>query len=310
MPLWAWIVLIIIVAAVIVFMVMGYKFFMLGLDKNSNVFGSGDDPWSKYQPQHGQQIAWLRSNKLEEVDIISSDGLKLHGHYYLNPNAKRAVMCVHGFHGTWDNDFCSAAPWLMKDCSVLFIDQRCCGESGGQYYTFGALESEDVILWTAWLDKMTEHKLPIYLYGISLGSATVLITSDKKLPASVKGIIGDCGYTSMEDIFSSISKRWFHIPSYPLVWFVAFWCRAKGHFSLFKANAKKALSHTTLPVILLHGDADEFVLPNNSQINYDACASKKTLVWINGAAHAVAHLTDPDKYETAVEKFFRECEEK
>lgn len=311
MPMWLWILLIVLIILIIVYTVMGHKFFTFSLDKNSNVFesdNSAESPWAKYEPQHGKDVAWLKAQKLDEVDILSSDGLKLHGHYYNNEHAKRAVTCVHGYHGTWCDDFCSAASWLMKDCSVLFIDQRCCGESGGQYYTFGAMESEDVILWSAWLDKMTDHKLPVYLYGISLGSATVLTCSDKKLPASIKGIVGDCGYSSMEDIFASLSWRWFHIPGYPLVWFVALWCRIKGHFSMYKANAKKALKNSKLPVLLIHGTGDEFVLPGNSQVNYDACTSKKDLVWIDGAAHAVAHLADPEKYEAAVEKFFTECE--
>lgn len=293
-------------------MIMGYKFFMFALDKNSKIFSSDDSSksaWGAYEPQHSKEVAWLKAQPFEDVDILSGDGLKLHGHYYRNADAKRAVLCAHGYHGTWCDDFGSAAPWLMKDCSVLLIDQRCCGESGGQYYTFGALESQDVILWTAWLDKMTGHKLPLYLYGISLGSSTVLTTSDKHLPATVKGIIGDCGYSSMEDIFASLSWRWFHIPGYPLVWFVALWCRIKGHFSMLSANAKKALKHTQIPVIFIHGDADDFVLPQNSQVNYDACASRKELVWIKGASHATAHLKDPQKYEAAVEKFFHACEE-
>ena len=314
MPTWLWVLIIVLLILIVVYFVMGYKFFMFGLDKDSKVFASDNDAskstWAKYEPKHSQEVAWLNSQKLDEVEILSGDGLKLHGHYYKNENAKRAVLCAHGYHGTWDGDFCSAAPWLMKDCSVLFIDERCCGKSEGQYYTFGAHEHEDVILWSAWLDKMTDHKLPIYLYGISLGSATVLTCSDKKLPASVTGIIGDCGYTSMEDICASMAWRWFHIPGYPLVWFVAFWCKVKGHFSLYKANPKKALAHAKLPVLFLHGNADDFVLPKNSQINYDVCTSKKDLVWIEGAEHAAAHIIDPVKYEAAVEKFFAECESK
>ena len=307
MPVWLWIVIALII---IVHLVMGYRFFNFALSKDSKIF-SGDNnksAWGKYQEQHDRDAAWLKAQPFEEVDILSGDGLKLHGHYYKNERAKRAVLCVHGYHGTWFGDFCSSAPWLIKDCSLLLIDQRCCEGSEGQYYTFGAMESDDVMLWTAWLDKMTGKKLPIYLYGISLGSSTVLTCSDRKLPSSVKGIIGDCGYSSMEDIFASLSWRWFHIPGYPLVWFVALWCRLIGHFSMFKANAKKALKHAAVPVLLIHGKADDFVLPKNSQVNYDACTSKKNLVWIDDATHAVAHNADPAKYEEAVEKFFAECE--
>lgn len=312
MPTWLWIVLGIIAILIVVLLIVSYKFFHLALDKESKMFSSDNSEggaWGKYEPKHSQEEAWLKQQPFDEVDILSSDGLKLHGHYYKNENAKRVVLCAHGYRGTWSGDFCSAAPWLMKESSLLLIDQRCCGQSEGQYFTFGALEAEDVILWASWLDKMTSHALPMYLYGISLGSATVLNCSDKELPRNFKGIIGDCGYTSMADIFASLAWRWFHLPAYPLVWFISLWCKVLGHFSMYKADARKALKHAKLPVILIHGSSDDFVLPENSQRNYDACSTKKELVWIEGATHAEAHIVGPEKYEQAVEKFFRDCEE-
>ena len=40
-----------------------------------------------------------------------------------------------------------------------------------------------------------KEKLPIYLYGQSMGAAAVLMASGYRLPSEVKGLIADCGFS-------------------------------------------------------------------------------------------------------------------
>ena len=46
----------------------------------------------------------------------------------------------------------------------------------------------------------------IILIGISMGAATVLMAADEDLPENVVCIMGDCGYTSAQDIIKKIIK--------------------------------------------------------------------------------------------------------
>ena len=55
----------------------------------------------------------------------------------------------------------------------------------------------------------------MYLDGISMGAATVLMASEFDLPASVRGIIADCGYTSPRDILKKVIRQC-HLPVAPV----------------------------------------------------------------------------------------------
>ena len=57
------------------------------------------------------------------------------------------------------------------------MEQRCCGESEGKYITFGAKEKWDVQRWAIYVSERNKEKLPIYLYGQSMGASAVLMAS-------------------------------------------------------------------------------------------------------------------------------------
>ena len=53
----------------------------------------------------------------------------------------------------------------------------------------------------------------IFLMGVSMGAATVLLASGLDLPDSVHGIIADCGYSSIRDICRTCLPKYLpHVP--------------------------------------------------------------------------------------------------
>lgn len=72
-------------------------------------------------------------------------------------------------------------------------------------------------------------------------------------------------------------------------------------------DCRAALAKATVPVLLIHGEADSFVPCAMSRENFDACAAPKRLVTIPGAGHAVAYYVDIPGYERAVTDFMRGC---
>ena len=149
--------------------------------------------------------------------------------------------------------------------------------------------------------------LPVFLFGISLGSSTVMMTADHAFSRNVKGIIADCGYSSMKEELTYLAGRWFHIPAFPVLSAMEVWCRVKAHFRISEADAEAALRHAQLPVLFIHGGADDFVPAVHTERNAAACASFHRTVMIEGAPHALSILKDPDLYHGEVLRFFEEC---
>ncbi|MBR4444333.1 MAG: alpha/beta hydrolase [Solobacterium sp.] len=245
----------------------------------------------------------LQSLSHEECMIVSKDGLRLYGAYYRCSDPKRVVLCAHGYRGTAEGDFCDKVHFLREaGCDLLLIQQRACGNSEGDAITFGARESEDILEWLS----TVKTDLPVYLYGISLGASSVLLCADRT--KQIHGIIADCGFSSMHDILAYLGKRWMHLPSFPFLQILDGFCRVRGHFRMKDADCIPVLKQAKAPVLFFHGEKDAFVTADNALRNYDACASYKKLVLVNGAGHNESHLCEPARYEKEVLEFFAHME--
>ena len=137
-----------------------------------------------------------------------------------------------------------------------------------------------------------------------MGASTVLMASTYELPENVVGVLADCGYTSAREIIKKVIRE-MKLPADLLYPFVKLGARIFGHFDLDEHSPIEAMKKCKLPVILLHGDADDFVPYSMSLENFEACTSeKKRMVTIAGAGHGLAFPADKEKYLTALHEFF------
>jgi pimeloyl-ACP methyl ester carboxylesterase len=117
------------------------------------------------------------------------------------------VLLVHGFRGGSRGDFSCAIPLYHRlGWNELLIDQRAQGRSEGARMGLGVLERRDVAAWARELSARLPG-LPIVLDGISMGASSVMMACGLPLPAEVRGVIADCGFTSPEGIFRWLLER-------------------------------------------------------------------------------------------------------
>lgn len=62
---------------------------------------------------------------------------------------------------------------------------------------------------------------------------------------------------------------------------------------------------TNLPILLIHGEADNFVPCDMSREIAKANPAQVTLVTIPDARHGLCYITNPARYEEAVEEFVK-----
>ncbi len=273
--------------------------------------GAAPVPIARYGEVPKQMKEWLKAQEHTEMEIHSSiDNTKLSAYYFPRENAKRIIICVHGYRGRAIGDMAGINKWFLEnDSELLLIEQRCCGNSGGEYITFGAREKYDVLDWVDFLEEHNRKSLPIYLYGVSMGSTTVSCAAGLTLPPNVKGLIADCGYTSMWDINAICLKKWYNLPAFPLMYSFEHRCETRAHFRMAEADAEKALMNCRIPALFIHGTEDSFVPPSHGIRNYKACASSnKDILWVEGAGHAVSFYENPASYTAAIAKLFDSCE--
>lgn len=263
-------------------------------------------PRHKFEREYEEGKAWCMEQPMQDCYMRSRDGLRLHARYLPAKDARRFVLLSHGYKGSGFGDFAYTARFLHEhQCNLLFIDQRCCGESQGEYITFGAMEQFDVQGWAEYIAKRNKKKLPIYLYGESMGAASVLMASGQELPGEVRGLIADCGFRSMRGQMQDMAANWFHLHWIGLLLFrLDLFCRALAGFRMKDADAARALERNRRPVLFFHGAEDTYVDQKNSRYNYAACRATKELVVVPGARHLCSAYVAPELYRKKLMDFF------
>ena len=262
-----------------------------------------------YEPFREKMIQWIKETRQmprQEVEITSFDGLKLRGMYYeLSPNAPVEIM-FHGYRGSSEQDLSGGVQRCFKaGHSALVVDQRACGRSEGNKITFGIYESRDC---HSWIQFAREHFGPdrkLILCGISMGAATVLMAAGQELPDNVIGVLADCGYTSPKEIIREVIRQMKLSPTicYP---FVRLGAKLFAGFDLEADSPLEAVARCKVPVILYHGESDDFVPCDMSRRNFEACTARKAFITIPGAGHGLAYGVQPERYLETLREFFPE----
>ncbi len=264
-------------------------------------------PRNGYEDEYEATRAWCEAQPMKDWYIMSRDGLQLHASYYPVEDAKRTVILCHGYRGTRFGSVAHIAKFLREEkCNLVFIDQRCCGESEGDYITFGAKEKMDILCWIERVQHFNTRHLPIYLYGQSMGATSSLLASGLRLPPEVCGIIADCGFSSMKNQMRDIASGWFHLHWNELILLrLDLFCRLFAGFAMKETDTTEALRKNDRPVLFFHGTEDTYVRPQNTALNYERCRAKKEMVMVNGARHLCSSFVDPDLYQKKIREFFK-----
>ena len=240
--------------------------------------------------------SWLDSAEKTVVSITAKDGLKLVGDVFdTDENSHKWLIAIHGYTGKREHMYSYARYYAEKGYNILTPDMRSHGESEGQLIGMGWLDKEDVKLWIDYVLNI-DPEAEIVLHGVSMGGATVMMTSGEDLPDNVKAIIDDCGYTSVWDEFTDEAKYLFNISQFPILYTASAISKIRAGYSFQEASALEQVKKTKVPILFIHGSEDNFVNTNMVYSLYEACPTRKDLMVVEGAGHGQSLYLDPDSY--------------
>lgn len=302
-------VLYIIIAALLLFLLFGYCLVLKTFRRDN-----GDVPklsllsgsvYQKYRPQIEEGFHAVLNTERQPMAVVSYDGHMLCGDFLPCENAKGTIVFFHGYRSRSAMDFGIGVPFYRSlGFNLLLVSQRAHGSSEGRWITFGAKERYDVISWVTYLSQKLGQEHPIYLGGISMGAATVLMASCFELPGNVRGIIADCGYTTPYEIICSHIRH--HYPFLPTCIVTPPMNAAAAIFAGFTlkgASALDAAANANYPILFFHGTEDDVVPFSMAQQLFDACRTEKKLVAVANAAHGQSYLLEPERVQNEIRQF-------
>ncbi|MBR5109100.1 MAG: alpha/beta hydrolase [Clostridia bacterium] len=253
----------------------------------------------KWQEDH-YDLSWYDSLQKEDYTVSSFDGYILHVQYLANPAPSGKYIIIS--HGYTDNRFGAmkyARMYLDLGYHVIAYDLRGHGKNEPSFCTYSARESRDLYA----LIEDSRSRYPdarvLGLHGESLGAASSIAVL--KYRPEISFVVADCGFSSIDSVLASGLKS-MHVPEAFLR--IASLC-AKIRFGYSYADMRPidSLKENTVPILFIHGAADDFIPPVHSENMQKATKGYSELRLIPGAAHAMSSLSSPEEYKGYVESF-------
>ena len=243
---------------------------------------------------------WSEAIQQKQVEVKANDNITLRGTEYLNQEeTNKWAIILHGYRSNPSSVLTIGEHFSEKGYNVLIPSMRACADSEGEYVGMGWLDKEDLKCWINLI--MEENKnAEIILHGSSMGAATVLMASGDELPANVKNIIADSGYTSVWDIFASEAKARFNLPEFPVLNMFQIVANRKAKYDIKEASSLEQVKKSKTPILFIHGDKDDFVPEYMCEKLYDATNCKKEKIIIHGAGHTDGKYREPEKYYNTI----------
>ncbi len=246
---------------------------------------------------------WFDNTPHTELLIDSFEsGKKLHGQYFENKDSSLWAITIHGWTNINREMSSYAMEYYNRGFNVIIPDLRGHGNSETNYVSMGWLDRLEIVRWIEYI--VAENPdAQIILHGVSMGAATTMMTTGESLPSNVVCAVEDCGFSGVYDIFEDQCIRKYHLPPKIVMPSAGIANMFFNRFSFKKASAVEQLKKSKTPTLFIHGDKDDFVLFENLDKVYNACAAEKEKYVIHGAEHAVSSHWFHEEYWEAVEKF-------
>ncbi len=222
------------------------------------------------------------------------------------PDNHRWAICVHGYRSNGKRDMAyTALRFAEEGYNVLVPDLRAHGKSSGNKIGMGWLDRLDLLSWIS--DVLAiDMEAEIILVGGSMGAATVMMASGEKLPTNVRGLIVDCGYTSVYDEFKYVLHESFHLPAFPILTIANQLALNNYGFQLKTASSVRQLHKNTLPTFFIHGTGDRFVPMTMFEENLAATQGIQKGLIVAKAPHLSSSVYEPENYYSSIFEFLEE----
>jgi fermentation-respiration switch protein FrsA (DUF1100 family) len=237
-----------------------------------------------YYPLKYPSGFWELQSQLgaKDVWLLTSDGVRLHAWWILVPQTSFVTLYLHGNAGNITHRSLQIREITAAGSSVLMLDYRGYGKSGGSPSEHGLYADADA----AYL-YLLDHGYgaeQIVLQGESLGTAVAVDLASRKECA---GVVLEAAFTSGRDVANTIL---------PVIGPLVF-----RHF-----DSKSKIAKVRAPLLFFHGDRDEIIPVKLGRSLFEAAPEPKYFTKVPGAGHNDLVETAGSSYRERLHEFYSE----
>lgn len=216
----------------------------------------------------------------EDVFIETADGVTLHG-WFVAGRSSRVLLFFHGNAGNISHRLDSIRQFRSLGLSVLIIDYRGYGQSGGKTTETGLYRDGDAA-WRYLTVARGVRPQDVVIFGRSLGASIAARLAAQQQPLA---LIVESSFTSVPDIAQEL---------YP--WIPARWLSRLSHAT------QDYIRDVRCPVLVVHSRDDEIIPFHHGEDIFAAAPEPRTLLALRGT-HNDAFLRDETTYIEGLSMF-------
>lgn len=192
----------------------------------------------------------------------------------VNPR-KGAVVYLHGIADNRGSAAGIVERFAARGFDVIAYDSRAHGASQGRHCTYGYYEKLDL---RGVLDQVGADN--VIAIGHSLGAAVALQTA--AVDPRIRAVVAASSYSDLRTIATERAPFFFSDGS-----IAGAFRRAEqdGQFRVDEVSPLQAAANLTIPVLVIHGEADRNTRPSHSERIFVALRGEKKLLIVPGAGH-------------------------
>ena len=220
----------------------------------------------------------------DEVQLLTSDDVRLHGWYIPAENARGTVLFSHGNAGNIGHRLDSVRLFNGLGLNVLIYDYRGFGNSEGKTTEAGTyLDGQAAWAWLTWEKQVDPGQ--IILFGRSLGAA---IAADLAIRNPSAAVILESAFTSVPDMAAKL---------YP-------WLPVRT-LSRFQYNNLDKVGHITAPLLIVHSPDDDIIPYEQGEQLFEQAHEPKQFLELQGG-HNDGFYLSRDHYAESLAGFLQQ----
>src|SRR6516164_11554907 len=225
---------------------------------------------------------WQLQSKLgaEDVWLLTSDRVRLHAWWVRAPQASLVTLYLHGNAGNVTHRFLPIREITAAGSSVLIIDYRGYGKSGGSPNEHGLYADADAAYLYLLDHGYTARR--ILLQGESLGTAVAVDLASRRECA---GVVLEAAFTSGGDVVNTI------LPVIGPLLFRGF-------------DSESKIANIRAPLLFFHGNRDQIIPLKLGRSLFQAALEPKWFVEIPEAGHNDLVETAASAYRERLHEFY------
>jgi pimeloyl-ACP methyl ester carboxylesterase len=251
--------------------------------------------------------AFARSGATRE-DLVATahDGIVLRGWKVraAHPNGSW-VLLLHGRSQNRLSMMGYANFLLSSGYSVVMMDARAHGESGGTISTYGHVERYDV---SATLDALSASETidHAYAFGESMGAAVALQAA--AIDPRIEAVVAEGAFRNLHEvIFDYAGLRWSALLGKtlfrPAAILAVHEAEQQAGFRFDDVSPEASVARRKFPVMLISGLSDHNIPKRHAEAIFTAASGPKELWLVPGAHHQGAMQTAPQEFQLRVLRF-------